>query len=118
MKYILPKGFLSSGIKSGIKKNKLDCGLIYSIKNCDAVITFTKSKLVSSHIIYDRKISNKPVRAIFVNSGNANTFTGMEGVKDLFKIASKLSARLKIRSNSILFAATRKIGKRLVLDLD
>ncbi len=115
--YKLPSGFLSSGISAGIKKNgKLDLGLILSEKPCVCSAFFTKNKLKSAHILYDKKIVNKEIYAILANSGNANALNGKKGLSDLKKIIKSLSEKIKIHENSILAASTGKIAKKMPVD--
>jgi glutamate N-acetyltransferase/amino-acid N-acetyltransferase len=76
---------------------------------------YTRNKVKSAHILYDRKVEIHPVRALLVNSGCANACTGKEGVSDLKKIAGELSNILGIQKEEILFASTGVIGRRLPL---
>jgi|YelNatPaOPRAMG01_1025707.scaffolds.fasta_scaffold09282_8 glutamate N-acetyltransferase/amino-acid N-acetyltransferase len=113
-KYILPIGFRTSGIYAGIKKNnKLDTGLIYSDAFCICETLWTSNKLKSWHIIYDRKLENNPIRAVFVNSGNANVLNGIDGLISILKITRRLSEYLNIPQKSILMASTGKISKKM-----
>ncbi|MCX8092712.1 MAG: bifunctional glutamate N-acetyltransferase/amino-acid acetyltransferase ArgJ [Candidatus Goldbacteria bacterium] len=113
-KYILPKGFRTSGIYCGIKKNKkLDVGLIYSDKPCICETFWTSNKLKSWHILYDSKLKQKSIRAIFVNSGNANVLNGIDGLKSILKITKNISEYLNIEQSSILMASTGKISKKM-----
>ncbi len=114
--YLLPKGFKSAGIKGGIKKDKLDTGLIFSEKPCVVTGYFTTNRLKAAHIIRDKKLIKKPIRAVYVNSGNANVFTGKKGVKDISDIADKIAKEAGIPSDSVLFASTGIIGKRLPVE--
>jgi len=112
-KYILPKGFSSAGIHSGIKKRKKDTGLIYSEKPCNAAAMFTSNNLKSAHIISDKKKINGKISAIFTNSGNANVFTGRQGIKDIEKITAQAGKLLGLKGKAVLSASTGIIGKLL-----
>ncbi len=115
--YRLPRGFLSSGIAGGIKKNKkLDMGLILSKSPCICSAFFTKNRLKSAHILYDKKIINNEIFAVFANSGNANALNGDTGILDLKRIIKKLSLELDLPENSILAASTGKIAKKMPVD--
>lgn len=116
-KYILPEGFLSSGIAGGIKKNKkFDTGLILSLNPCECIAFYTKNKLKSAHIIYDKKIMNNKISAIFANSGNANALNGRRGLIDLIKIIKVLAENLKIKKSSIMAASTGKIALKMPVE--
>ena len=70
--------------KSGIKNNKTDLLLITLPKNSSISGVFTKSFSSSAAVNFCKdnlKSKCKEVRAILVNSGNSNAFTGSNGVK-------------------------------------
>jgi glutamate N-acetyltransferase/amino-acid N-acetyltransferase len=110
------KGVQFSGVASGIKPSGLDLGLVYFEEPMDVAALYTRNKVKAAHILYNRKIVKGAVRALLVNSGCANACTGIEGVRDLGKIAQALSAELGIGENEILFASTGVIGKRLPVE--
>ena len=75
---------------------------------------FTKSTAASEAVKWCKKtIKNNDIRAIIVNAGNANVFTGELGKSAINKIISKLSSCLKIFKNQILIAQTGVIGEPL-----
>ncbi len=109
----LPKGFLLSGIHCGIKKKKLDLGLIYAQEFCRVTGTFTSNVNPSYSIIFCKENINKPIKAILVNSGNANCYSHKGGLKDTKEVASKLAKKLGVETSNILIASTGIIGKKL-----
>ncbi len=109
-------GIEFAGIASGIKAKGLDLGLVLFKEDTHVLSLYTSNKVKAAHILYDRKIDDKPVRALLVNSGCANACTGKEGVSDLHLIAQKLAALLNTKPEKILFASTGVIGKRLPVD--
>lgn len=117
-KAILPVGFKANGIASGIKKSgKLDLALFYSDVPAKAAARFTTNKIKAAPIKLNKKhLKNNPdFRAIIVNSGNANCFTGQQGIRDAQEIAFSLAKALGIKKESILTASTGIIGRRLPL---
>ncbi|HEC69113.1 MAG TPA: bifunctional glutamate N-acetyltransferase/amino-acid acetyltransferase ArgJ [Candidatus Omnitrophica bacterium] len=111
-----PKGLTFSGIHSGIKRKNLDLGLVVSEGFSDCVCFFTNNRVKANPIILNLnnlKINNSQIKAIIVNSGNANSFTGKQGLKDAQVINKKLSKLLNIKPEFILSASTGIIGKRL-----
>ncbi|RKY30625.1 MAG: ornithine acetyltransferase [Candidatus Omnitrophota bacterium] len=117
-KAILPKGFLASGIACGIKRKKLDLGLIFSQKKSMAKCMFTVNKIQAAPIIVNKKHlkASREFQAIIVNSGNANCFNGQAGIKDAKETALSLAKLLKLRQRNILLASTGIIGKRIPLN--
>ena len=110
------KGIEFSGIASGIKAEGLDLGLVVFRDAMNVISAYTRNQVKAAHILYDRTIEKKPVRALVVNSGCANACTGQHGIDDLNSIASSLSSLIDIEPKEVLFASTGVIGKRLPLE--
>jgi len=115
---MLPKGFLASGLHCGIKRFKKDLALMYSKTGCKAVAVFTRNKVKAAPLVVSKAIlkKGKPIRAIIVNSGNANCCTGWYGVRDAKRTINAVSSRLKIKYNSTLVSSTGIIGQRLPIN--
>ena len=109
----LPKGFKLSSVHCGLKKKKLDLGLIQCEGYASAVGFFTANLNVSYAVSLSRKYINQPIKAVLVNSGNANCFTGKDGYKDTLAIAEELADKLGVKSSNLLLASTGIIGKKL-----
>ena len=117
-KAILPKGFKANGIASGIKKSgKLDLALFFSNTPAKAACQFTTNKIQAASVrlnkIYFK--NNREYRAIIVNSGNANCFTGQAGLKDAEETTKILAKFMAIKKENVLVASTGIIGRRLPL---
>ncbi len=109
--YSLPRGYISAGVSSGVKKKGGDdLGLIFSRYPCRAAALFTCSRLKSSHIKYDKKILKSKIKGILVNSGNANVFTGKRGEENTKKTAGAAELLLGVKKGSIAAASTGVIG--------
>ncbi|HIE35902.1 MAG TPA: ornithine acetyltransferase, partial [Candidatus Omnitrophica bacterium] len=108
----IPEGFLLSGVKSGIKENKSDLGMIFCSGFAKAVGFFTTNVNPSYSVVFSKKNINRPIKAVIVNSGNANCFY-QKGLENTQKIAKKLAKYLKVKEENILFASTGIIGKKL-----
>jgi len=113
-----PLGFKASGIFSGVKKNgKPDLALIVSDEECLAAGLFTTNQIKAPCVsISQRRVRGSGVRAVVVNSGNANACNGETGVKDALQIAEKLSSHLGCDSKKILMASTGVIGRPLNME--
>ena len=105
----------------GIKKtpnNEDDLLLIEFEKPCSIAGVFTKSLTSSAPVNQCRSnLSSKEqssVRAIVVNSGNANAFTGKLGVETVLKISEYLSKKLNSNMNQVFIASTGVIGEQLI----
>ena len=114
-----PKGFLASGIHCGLKKNnlKLDLALIYSEIPANAAGVYTKNKVKGAPIYITKEhLSNKKAQAIIINSGNANTCTGDDGLSKAKRMAELQGKILKLKTTDVLVASTGVIGVPLNID--
>jgi len=112
------KGFYATGVFCGIKKKKKDLALIYSKYPCTAAGTFTLNKVKAAPLLLSQEVLDKQntVRAILINSGNANACTGEAGMKDA-KIAQKYTAlKLGLHNDEVLVSSTGVIGQRMPMD--
>ncbi|WP_315115220.1 bifunctional glutamate N-acetyltransferase/amino-acid acetyltransferase ArgJ [Clostridium intestinale] len=111
-----PKGFLSSGIHAGIKKdkNKKDLTLLVSEKICNAAGVYTKNKVKGAPLLVtkDHLIDNK-AQAVIINSGNANTCTGEKGLIAAETMCSLVANSLNYQTEDVLVASTGVIGVQL-----
>ena len=112
------KGFKAAGIHCGIKKAKKDLALIYSETDCTAGGTFTLNKVKAAPLLLSQSIINKgtTVRAILVNSGNANACTGEPGLQDAVESQKQLAKVLGVQPNEILVSSTGVIGQRMPME--
>jgi glutamate N-acetyltransferase/amino-acid N-acetyltransferase len=100
---------------AGIRyKDRTDVLLVLMSEGTRAAGVFTKSKCPSAPVDWCRaKLKRGRARALVVNSGNANAFTGKRGV-DAVRFAAKLAAAAAgARTNEIFLASTGVIGEPL-----
>ncbi len=110
-------GFTSSGIHSGVKKNKKDLCVIFSEVPATSAGVFTKNKVQAAPVVLDiENIKNEKSQAIVVNSGNANACTGEQGLSNAKLMAQKTAQCLGIDEKSVLVASTGIIGLQLPID--
>ena len=78
---------------------------------------FTKSATASAPVLASRAVADSgSIRAILVNAGNANAFTGAKGVSSVEACVSALSKTLDIPAEMIATASTGVIGEPLNAD--
>lgn len=111
-------GFLAAGVAAGIKKNKKkDLGLIVSNRPASVAGVFTRNRVKAAPVILDQqRIRSGSVRAVVVNSGNANCCTGRQGMKDAVAMTEAVGEELAVDSQQVLVASTGVIGKPLPID--
>ena len=109
-----PLGFKTNSICCGIKKNKQDLALIYSIVRAQAAGVFTKNKVKAAPVLLGIKnLKDEHAQAIIINSGNANCCTGKRGAEDALSVSKALAKQLKLPVKDILMSSTGVIGKYL-----
>ncbi|MBR1610783.1 MAG: bifunctional ornithine acetyltransferase/N-acetylglutamate synthase, partial [Methanobrevibacter sp.] len=101
---------------SGAREGKYGVTIIVS-PNSDASAVFTSNKVVAAPVNYTKKVlKNGKLSAVFVNSGNANCFTGEQGFKDCETLAEIVSKDLKIPKDEIAVSSTGVIGRQMPID--
>jgi glutamate N-acetyltransferase/amino-acid N-acetyltransferase len=101
-----------------------DLVLFYFRDGAKHASVFTQSKIVSENIKWNQKIKNKLVKALLINTRNANAFTGEQGYDGIKQIAKELSKGLTllkskddkgtseaVKTSEILFGCTGTIGE-------
>lgn len=114
-----PQGFLASGIHCGLKKNnlKLDLALVYSTVPANSAGVYTKNKVKGAPIYITKEhLSKKKAQAIIINSGNANTCTGDDGLMKAKRMTELQGKALKLKTSDVLVASTGVIGVPLNID--
>ncbi len=112
------KGFKAAGIFCGIKKRKKDLALILSEHSCTAAGTFTLNKVKAAPLIISQNVIklDKSVKAILINSGNANACTGESGYDDALKMQRWCAEKLNLLPTEVLISSTGVIGQRLPVE--
>ena len=118
-------GISISTVCANLYKNpRDDLAMFYFRDGANYASVYTKSKIVSENIKWNLNIKNKKIKALIVNTRNANAFTGPMGYKGLKEIAEEVSLQLskkqiedednpkKILASEILFGCTGTIGEK------
>ena len=106
------------GVKAaGTREGKYGLAVIES-KDSNASAVFTSNKVVAAPIIHTKEmIKGGKISLVVVNSGNANCFTGIDGIRDCDKTIEFASEQTGIPSNEIATASTGVIGRRMPMDI-
>ena len=75
-------------------KSRDDLVMFYFRDGVNYASVYTKSKIVSENIKWNRNIKSKKIKSLLINTRNANTFTGADGYKGLKEIAEEISIEL------------------------
>jgi len=109
----LPKGFLASGVRAGIRKKRPDVGLIVAENGANAAAVFTKNRFQAAPVVLSKaalKKSGGRVKAVVVNAGCANAVTGKEGLEAARRVRSRAAELLRCPSDEVFVASTGVIG--------
>jgi len=112
------KQFSAAGIHCGVKRSRKDLAIIYSHRPAIAAGTFTTSLAAAPPVHVSRRILQKSpeIRAVVINSGNANACTGEKGTEDAMTMIRVAAQHLGIPENQCLVASTGVIGKYLPMN--
>jgi len=112
------KGFKFKGIVAGIKKDgKKDLAIIFATRPAAAAALFTENKVVAAPVIMGReRIKPGLCQAVVVNSGNANCFTGDQGLRDASETARLVGHALNIPEALVMVSSTGVIGAPLPME--
>jgi glutamate N-acetyltransferase / amino-acid N-acetyltransferase len=113
-----PAGITGAGGSARIKGNELpDLGAIVADEPCTWAGTFTHNAAAAAPVGWCRARQGGRVRAIVVNSGNANACTGVFGEEAVARTARAAAAELGCSDDEILVASTGVIGIPLPVEL-
>ena len=111
------RGVKFASISSGIKQNNaLDLSLISFIEGTQTAAVFTQNIFCAAPVIVAKNHLNSNVKALLINSGNANAGTGQKGLEACLKSCEIFAGKLDIESDQILPFSTGVIGQPLPLD--
>ena len=112
--FFLPQGFSFSSGTAGIKASgRPDLALIETVPGTTAAAIFTKNRIVAAPLTVARESlakSKGKVRAVVVNSGNANCATGKPGIAACRQVCAKAAQFLGVSSDEIFSSSTGIIG--------
>ena len=112
------KGFKFAGISANIKKNgRKDFGMICCDQPAASAALFTRNQVVAAPVTLGKEMIQKGIcQAILVNSGNANCFTGDQGMADAKASTKMAAAALGISTDLVMVSSTGVIGAPLPMD--
>jgi len=113
-------GFTAGAVAAGVKDgtpSRLDVALIVSDRPCAAAGVFTTNQVIAAPCIVTRShLKRGNLRAIVVNSGNANACTGEQGERDAVAMAQAAADAVGCSPYEVAVASTGVIGVPLPVD--
>ena len=111
---MIPKGFQMAGVRCGLKNKRNDLGLILSDRPARAAGVLTTNHVRASCVDHTREaLRSGTLRAVVVNSGNANCCTGVQGERDTARMAELAAEGLGVDPREVAVASTGVIGQPL-----
>jgi len=112
------KGFLAGGLHCGVKKpGELDLAIIYSERPATIAGTFSRNYVKAAPVYQSKRVVEAGIaRAVVVNSGNANSVTGEQGMRDANKMAEATAEALGVAPDEVAVSSTGTIGVPMPMD--
>ena len=117
--HTVPQGFRLTGVHCGIKQvtSKEDLTLIVTDGPSVAAAVYTQNLIVAAPVEWDRRLTpSERVRAVVVNSGNANACTGERGMRDAQEMARLAAQACGAEADQVLVMSTGVIGHFLPME--
>ena len=115
----VPKGFRLAGVHCGIKQDPEheDLTLVVADGPLVAAGVYTQNVVFSAPVSLNRsRTPSDNIRAVVVNSGNANACPGQRGLKDAREMARSAAAACGADAEQALVMSTGIIGQLLPMD--
>ncbi|WP_109508947.1 bifunctional glutamate N-acetyltransferase/amino-acid acetyltransferase ArgJ [Nocardioides speluncae] len=118
-----PAGFAAAGIAAGLKANgNKDLALVANQGPAyDSASVFTANRCQANPVLWSKEVvKNGVVKAVVLNSGGANCYTGPDGFQTTHAVAEQVAAGLGIGAVDVVVCSTGLIGlandRQLLLD--
>jgi len=109
----LPDGFRAAGVAAGLKPSgNPDVGLLVcDVQNATSAARFTRSGVLAAPVVVTKERAQLDgLRAVAVNSGNANAATGGRGLDDAAKMQGAAAIAAGVPHERVAVASTGVIG--------
>ncbi len=108
-----PSGFTAAGVAAGLKSTGAkDLALVVNHgPTFDSASVFTANRCKANPILWSQEVvKDGTVRAVVLNSGGANCYTGPEGFQTTHAVAEQVAAHLGIGAIDVVVCSTGLIG--------
>ncbi len=103
--------------KAGIRKpGRKDLLVLHLAEGAKVAGVFTRNRFCAAPVLLARKHLKNPVRALVVNTGNANAGTGKDGLARALRVCGSLAGLLKCKPQQILPFSTGVIMEPLPVE--
>ncbi len=108
-----PQGFTAAGVAAGLKSTGAkDLALVVNQgPTFDSATVFTANRCKANPVLWSQEVvKDGVVRAVVLNSGGANCYTGPEGFQTTHAVAEKVAEGLGIGAIDVVVCSTGLIG--------
>jgi glutamate N-acetyltransferase/amino-acid N-acetyltransferase len=108
-----PVGFTAAGVEAGLKNSGgKDMALVVNQgPTLDSASVFTANRCKANPILWSQEVvKDGTVRAVVLNSGGANCYTGAEGFQTTHAVAERVAEGLGIGALDVVVCSTGLIG--------
>ena len=108
-----PAGFTAAGVAAGLKSTGAkDLALVVNEgPRFDSASVFTANRCQANPVLWSREVvKDGTVRAVVLNSGGANCYTGPDGFQTTHAVAERVGERLGIGAIDVVVCSTGLIG--------
>jgi glutamate N-acetyltransferase/amino-acid N-acetyltransferase len=108
-----PAGFTAAGVPAGLKASGgKDVALVVNQGPAfDSATVFTSNRCKANPVLWSQEVvKDGVVRAVFLNSGGANCYTGPDGFQTTHAVAERVASHLGIGAVDVVVCSTGLIG--------
>ena len=113
MSVTTPAGFTAAGVPAGLKSTGAkDVALVVNTgPRFDSASVFTANRCKANPVLWSQEVvKDGVVRAVVLNSGGANCYTGTEGFATTHAVAERVAEHLGIGAVDVVVCSTGLIG--------
>ncbi len=114
-----PAGFRAAGATAGLKvSGRPDVALVVNDGPRDvAAAVYTSNRCKANPVLWSERVTaDGSARAVFLNSGGANCYTGAQGFATTHDTAERVAAGLGVGAGDVVVCSTGLIGEQLDRD--
>ncbi len=114
-----PAGFKAKAVNAGIRKSRKDLAVLYSDQPAVAAALYTLNGFAAAPVQVTKMVLAKTetLQAVVVNSGNANAYTGEQGIEDAWLTIKLTADRMHLDPTKVAVASTGVIGLALPMQI-
>ncbi len=111
------RGFVASGVHSGIRRSGPDLAVVRSTARAAGAAVWTTNRVLAAPVVVSKRhLDAAEPQAVVINAGVANAATGERGIKDAERTAAETASALGLRPEEVVVFSTGVIGVPLPMD--